>query len=65
MTRESMIEIRMSQDLALRIGAIQPQTLEEHRAWRESGGCFMVRDPRTMAVMFWPFVSAAPLLPRP
>lgn len=54
-----MIEVRISADLAVRLGALQPATLEEHRAWRESGQAFMVRDPRTMAVLFWPFVSFA------
>ena len=56
-----MIEIRMSREVAILLGAFEPMTLEEYRACVERGGTFKVRDPRTMQVLFWPFVGAPPM----
>ena len=47
-----MIELRCSRDLALRLGAITPQTKEHHR-WMLEAGWLMVRDLATGWPMFW------------
>ena len=59
--RESLIEVRIARELALRLGAIEPMSVEEHRGWRARGDCLMVRDPRTLVAMFWPIVPGADL----
>lgn len=49
----TMIELRCSRDLALRLGAISPETVEQHKALRDSGQNIMVRDRITSWPMFW------------
>jgi hypothetical protein len=54
-----MIELRCSRDLALRLGCIEPNDAQHHRDLRKAGSCMLVRDPTTLAPMFWPLVTAA------
>ena len=57
--RESLIEVRMSDALAVRLGAFRPISPQEHAFWRARPDCLLVRDPRTMQVVFWPIVPGA------
>lgn len=47
------MELRCSRDLALHLGAIEPETLDEHKQLRDAGFHLLVRDPETSAPMFW------------
>ena len=49
-----MIELRCSRDLALRLGAISPQNMAEHKLMRASGD-LLVRDKVTSWPAFWPW----------
>lgn len=49
-----MTELRCSRDLALRLGAIGPETIAHHRQLRDEGH-MLVRDGRTGWAMFWPW----------
>ncbi len=51
-----MIELRCPADLALKLGAMEPDTLREHRQLRASGHFMLVRDPVTLLPMFWQIV---------
>lgn len=57
--RPEMMELRCSHDLALWLGAIEPQNIGHHRALRAGAASLMVRDPVTLLVMFWPLVSGS------
>lgn len=49
-----MIELRCSRDLALRLGAVGPETIAHHKRMRDAGD-LLVRDTRTSWPMFWPW----------
>ena len=51
-----MIELRCSRDLALRLGAIGPETIAEHKLLRDQGH-MLVRDRVTSWPMFWPWAT--------
>lgn len=48
-----MTELLCSRDLAIRLGAIVPETVRHHRELRDAGD-LLVRDCRTGLAMFWP-----------
>lgn len=50
------LELRCSRDLALRLGAIAPETVDHHRQLRDAGH-LMVRDKVTAWPVFWPWVA--------
>lgn len=47
-----VIELRCSRDLALRLGAVGPETVAHHKALRDRGD-LLVRDTITSWPMFW------------
>lgn len=47
-----MMELRCSRDLALRLGAVAPETTRHHREMRDAGD-LLVRDGQTGWAMFW------------
>lgn len=47
------MELRCSRDLALRLGAIGPETIAHHKQLRAAGH-ILVRDRETSWPMFWP-----------
>lgn len=47
-----MMELRCSRDLALRLGAVVPETTKRHREMRDAGD-LLVRDGQTGWAMFW------------
>lgn len=49
-----MMELRCSRDLALRLGAVVPETTKRHREMRDAGD-LLVRDCETGWAMFWPW----------
>jgi hypothetical protein len=49
------IELRCSRDLALRLGAISPDTVAHHKVLRDAD-TILVRDRITSWPMFWPLV---------
>jgi hypothetical protein len=49
-----MIEVRCTRDLALRLGAIGPETVAHHRELKKEGH-MLVRDTRTAWPLFWPW----------
>lgn len=51
-----MIELRCSRDLAIRLGAIAPDTAEHHRQLRDAGKHMLIRDTTTSWPMFWALV---------
>lgn len=59
MTRES-IELRCSRELALWLGAIEPDDVEQHKKLRASGQYMMVRCAVLMMPMFWLYVGKPP-----
>jgi hypothetical protein len=54
--RESLIELRVSRELALKIGCIEPSDRKHHRELRAGRLCMLVRDPETLAPLFWPII---------
>ena len=46
------LELRCSRDLALRLGAVTPETTKHHREMRDAGH-LLVRDCQTGWAMFW------------
>ena len=48
------MELLCSRDLALRLGAVMPETTRHHRELRDAGH-LLVRDGRTGWAMFWPW----------
>lgn len=54
MNRLRSIELRCSRDLALRLGAIAPETTAHHRALMQ-GGNLLLRDVQTGWALFWPW----------
>ena len=48
------MELRCSRDLALRLGAIVPETTKQHREMRDAGH-LLTRDNQTGWAMFWPW----------
>lgn len=48
------MELLCSRDLALRLGAVMPETTKHHRELRDAGH-LLVRDGRTGWAMFWPW----------
>ena len=53
---KSGIELRCSRDLALRLGAITPETVKHHIQLRDAGH-LLVRDKTTGWPMFWPWIK--------
>ena len=51
-----MIELRCNRDLALRLGAITPDTVAHHKALRDSSDNMLIRDKVTSWPMFWHLV---------
>jgi hypothetical protein len=51
---EMTIEIRCSRDLAIRLGAVTPETTKHHREMRDAGH-MLIRDGLTGEAVFWPF----------
>lgn len=51
-------ELNCSRELAQRLGAISPITIEHHRRLRNAGH-LLVRDPTSGWGMFWPWVGEA------
>jgi len=47
------MELRCSRDLALRLGAVTPETTKHHREMRDAGH-MLVRDGQTGWALFWP-----------
>jgi hypothetical protein len=47
-------ELRCTRDLALRLGAIGPETIAHHRELKHAGH-MLVRDTETSWPMFWPW----------
>lgn len=56
MEREAIYELYCSRDLAERLGAISPLTVDHHRRLRDAGH-MLLRDPRTGWATFWPWVQ--------
>jgi hypothetical protein len=48
------MELFCSRDLALRLGAVAPETTAHHKALKNAGH-LLVRDPETSGPMFWPW----------
>lgn len=48
------IEVRCSGQLAIRLGAIPPATVAEHKQLRDAG-FILIRDRDTAYPMFWPW----------
>jgi hypothetical protein len=48
------MELRCSRDLALRLGAIEPADIDQHKSLKKAGH-LLVRDGETGAAMFWPW----------
>jgi len=48
-------ELRISRELALRLGAIDPETIAEYHEMRRAG-LMLLREPETGRPMFWPKV---------
>jgi hypothetical protein len=48
-----MTELLCSRDLALRLGAIVPETTKRHRELRDAGH-MLIRDGQTGWALFWP-----------
>lgn len=55
---ERMVELRCPAELALKLGALNPRDLEQHRQFRASGHYMLVRDPVTLLPMFWEIIRA-------
>jgi hypothetical protein len=49
-----MMELLCSASLALRLGAIAPRNMTEHRLLRDLGH-LLIRDKETPKAMFWPW----------
>ena len=56
------IELRCTRDLALRLGAIVPDTVDHHRQLRDSGQYLQVRDTETGWPLFWLWMGSPPRL---
>lgn len=50
------MELRCSRDLALRLGAIEPVSLDQHKEMKKAG-LLLMRDGETGAAMFWPWAA--------
>lgn len=48
------MELRCSLDLAIKLGAISPIDVAQHKALKLDGQHILVRDPETGWPMFWP-----------
>jgi hypothetical protein len=51
----SPMELYCSRDLALRLGAIEPQNVLHHRVLNASGDYLLMRATDTSAPLFWPW----------
>lgn len=51
-----MIELRCNHDLALRLGAIGPETIAHHKTLRDTENMMLIRDRVTSLPMFWAMV---------
>lgn len=49
------MELRCSRDLALWLGAVEPKTIDEHKAMKAAGH-MLIRDG-TNGVLFWQWTS--------
>lgn len=54
MSFEVRYELRCSRDLALKLGAVAPLTLDHHRVLRDAGH-LLVRDLASGWALFWPW----------
>ena len=54
-----MIEVYISRELALQLGCIEASDVQNHRELRKGAACLLVRDPLTLAPMFWPIIPAS------
>ncbi len=59
---QAMIEIRMSRELALWLGAVHPTSIEEHKRFRASGQFILVRETMTLEPMFWQAMGKLPTI---
>jgi hypothetical protein len=48
------MELHCSRDLALRLGAVGPETMAQRKELKNAGH-LLVRDPETSWPMFWPW----------
>lgn len=55
-----LIELRCSRELALKLGCVEPTSLDEHKQMRASGLYLLARDPVKMVAMFWLLQSGLP-----
>lgn len=53
------MQVYISRELALRLGCIEPTDMQHHREMKKGAAFLLVRDPQTMAPLFWPVVPAA------
>ena len=49
-----MTELRCSRELALRLGAVEPVSVRQHRELRDAGH-LLVRDVIAVTPLFWPW----------
>ena len=57
-----MIELYCSRELALQLGCIEAEDAQNHRELRKGAACLLVRDPLTLAPMFWPIIPATAVI---
>lgn len=50
------MELHCSRDLALRLGAVAPDTIAHHRELKNT--CLMVRDAVVPAPLYWPWAMS-------
>jgi len=48
-----VIELRCSRDLALKLGAFPPETIQHHKKLARDATFMLVRDKRTGWALFW------------
>lgn len=53
-------ELRCSRELALWLGAFEPEDPVHHRQLRATGQFMMVRDREAMRPMFWAYQGSPP-----
>lgn len=55
-----LIELRCTRELALKLGCIEPDDIEQHKQMRASGLYLLARDPVKMVALFWLLQSGLP-----
>lgn len=58
-----MMELRCTRDLALRLGAVEPASVDQHKGMKNAGH-LLIRDPATSFPLFWPLVAGVGLIAR-